>query len=82
MAVAFVLYNYNGHGRGPRPRTYKGQSVSGEPENQSNLALFLGFYRHQRLTPINLFALACFKTPLKPMKNKHLLRFSTVILAA
>ena len=56
MAVAFVLYNYNGHGRGPRPRTYNRQSVSGEPENQSYFALFLWFYGHPRLTEIRLFA--------------------------
>ena len=58
MAVAFVLYNYNGHGRGPRRRTYKGQSPSGKPGNQSNFALSLGFYRHRRLTAIKLFALS------------------------
>ena len=47
-----------GYGRGARPRTYKGQKVSGEPENQSKFALSLGFYNHRRLTPINGFALS------------------------
>ena len=56
MAVAFVLYNYNGHGRGARPRTYKGQCDSGRPENQSKFVLLLGFYRQTRLTTFGLFA--------------------------
>ena len=46
-----------GHGRGVWPRTYKGQSPSGEPENQSKFALLLGFYSHPRLTGFDLFAL-------------------------
>ena len=46
-----------GHGRGPRPRTYKAQSVSGEPENQPKFVLLLWFYSHPRLTPFGLFAL-------------------------
>ena len=46
-----------GHGRGSRPRTYKGQSVSGEQENQSKFVLLLWFYSHRRLTPIRVFAL-------------------------
>ena len=46
-----------GYGRGPRPRTYKGQNPSGRPENQTKFVLLLGFYSHLRVTPINLFAL-------------------------
>ena len=46
-----------GHGRGPRPRTYKGQWGPGRPGNQSKFVLLLGFYRHLRVTPIDLFAL-------------------------
>ena len=46
-----------GHGRGPRPRSYKAQKGSGEPENQSKNVLSLGFYSHRRLTPIDLFTL-------------------------
>ena len=55
MAVVFYLL-VNGHGRGSRPRMYKGQSVSAGSENQPNSVLLLGFYSVPRLAPIDLFA--------------------------
>ena len=55
-----------GHGRGARPRTYKGQSVSGEPEHQSQFVLSLGFYRQTRLTT---FAPFVFFSQRKCVKN-------------
>ena len=44
-----------GYGRGPRPRTYKGQNQSGRPENQTKFVLLLRFYSHPRLTGFECF---------------------------
>ena len=73
-----------GHGRGVRPRTYKGQCPSGRPENQSKIVLLLGFYRQTRLTTFGLFAVFPWKMceKLKPAGRGHQLslqnsRFST-----